>query len=278
MSKFLKAAVLGHPIDHSLSPRLHRHWLKFYKMEGSYEAVETLPEKLAETLNRLQDDGYAGVNLTVPLKEKALALMDDIDPIAARIGAVNTVTFREGKKQGWNTDAYGFVQNLESLGYRIQNSRKAVVLGAGGAARAIIAGLLDVGVKRIVLSNRSREKAEELVKSLAPASDPQALKPVSWTDRHISLADADLVINTTSLGMQGQPELDIYLDRLPVTGLVVDIVYNPLQTPLLYAARQRGNLTVDGLGMLIFQGQKAFEHFFGKLPPVTEALRQEMRV
>ncbi len=263
-NKSRRAAVLGHPISHSLSPRLHHYWLKQYHLEGSYEAIETQPSKLAHTLNALEREGYAGVNLTVPLKETVLSLLDKVDPAARRIGAVNTVIFTEGRRVGYNTDAYGFRENLRHPG-----PGKAVILGAGGAARSIITALLEDGYDQIVLCNRTFEKAQMLAREFACGA-------VAWEHRAEVLAGCSLLVNSTSLGMQGQPPLEISLEKLPSTAVVTDIVYSPLETDLLKAARAKGNRVVDGLGMLLYQGQKAFELFFGLLPEVSAELRKEI--
>lgn len=266
-----RLAVLGHPIAQSFSPRLHGYWLKKYGIEGSYEAIDTPPENLGSNLSRLAQECYAGVNLTLPLKEIALPLLDEIDHQAQRTGAVNTVVFRDGKKVGYNTDVYGFRENLG-----IKSISKAVVLGAGGAARAVVVALQEMGAEEIILCNRSEERARELIHDLKPSPKGRGLYFVPWENRHSILAQASLLVNTTSLGMIGQPPLEINLELLPQTALVTDIVYKPITTGLLAVARDRGNPTIDGLGMLLYQGQKAFEHFFGILPEVTEELRQRI--
>jgi shikimate dehydrogenase len=267
MTALRRAAVLGYPISHSLSPVLHGYWLQHYHLAGSYEAIETKPEDLAIRLKTLQDAGYAGVNLTVPLKETVLPLLDEITPLAAQMGAVNTVVFKDGKTIGYNTDAEGFARNIAPMNFSAL--QKAIVLGAGGAARAVIAALVAEGAQHIIILNRSMEKAEAL-----SALHPQICQVQPWEARDAALAEADLLVNTTSLGMKNQPELVINLAALPRTALVTDIVYNPLHTALLQAAAQRGNPTVDGLGMLLYQAVPAFEHFFGIRPEVTEELRR----
>ena len=282
----IRLAVLGHPIRHSLSPILHDWFFKQAGIAGSYEKIDTPPEKLAETLNTLQQQGYAGVNLTLPLKEQALPLLDKIDPIAKQIGAVNTVIFKDGKKIGYNTDAYGFMQNLQDSGAAVCTGvteqgdarsgggslvmgvktplDKIIILGAGGAARAVIAGLLDAGAQEIIICNRNQQRAEEL------ATINHQLTTTHWNNRHKALENASLLVNTTSLGMQGQPKLEISLEALPKTALVADIVYQPLETELLLAARHRGNPACEGVGMLVYQGQKAFELFTGLHISVTK--------
>jgi len=265
-----RAAVLGHPIGHSLSPRLHGYWLKKYGIEGEYSAIDTPPEKLADTLSQLNSEGYAGVNLTVPLKETVLPLLDEITPLAAQIGAANTVTFHAGKMRGDNTDAYGFIENLRSVGDLTPYLTHCVVLGAGGAARAVVAGLLGAGAARITLINRDRKKAESL------AAGRAAIQVEDWEKRDQAIENATLLVNATSLGMKGQPELPLDLKWLPVNALVTDIVYNPLQTMLLKQAAARGNQTVDGLGMLIHQAVPAFKAFFATQPETDTQLRHEL--
>jgi shikimate dehydrogenase len=268
-----KAAVLGHPIAQSLSPRLHDYWLKQHGIEGNYTAIETTPNQLKSTLIKVQEEGYSGVNLTLPLKESALPLLDEIDPQAKRIGAVNTIVFCKGKTVGYNTDSYGFWENICRPHPPIRN--KAVILGAGGAARAVVAALQEAGFKEIILCNRSEERAKELMESLTTHHSPLTTSP--WQNRHLILEETNLLVNTTSLGMTGQPPLEIDLEKLLSTALVTDIVYKPLTTALLHRAIARGNPTVDGLGMLLYQGQKAFELFFGILPEVTTDLREAMQ-
>lgn len=263
-----KAAVLGHPISHSLSPKLHNYWLKKYNINGEYIAIDTPAEILAQRLTQLIGAGYSGVNLTIPLKEQVLPLLDEISDQAKQIGAVNTVIFSQGKIIGKNTDAYGFIENLrEDIGNISQYVKHPVVLGAGGAARAVISGLLAEGAEQIILLNRTRETAE-IISKMHPA-----IKVEDWDKRSNILEDASLLVNTTSLGMKNQPDLDISLKYLPVNTLVTDIVYNPLKTKLLEQAEVRGNKVVDGLGMLIHQAAPAFEEFFGQKPEVDEEIR-----
>ena len=260
----LRAAVLGHPIAHSLSPRLHGYWLQQLGINGQYEAIDTPPQDLADRLTQLQQAGYRGVNLTVPLKEAVLPLLSHLSPQAQRMGAVNTITFHANGLRGENTDAYGFIANVqhevESLKPYLSH---AVVLGAGGAARAVLCGLLDAGVQRITLSNRTRHKAEAL-----QALDAASIQIIDWEQREAALCDASLLVNTTALGMQGKAALELSLDALPVSALVTDIVYAPLHTPLLQQAQARGNRIVTGLGMLVHQAVPAFEAFFGQRPVV----------
>jgi len=262
-----RAAVLGHPISHSLSPKLHGYWLKKYQIDGLYEAIDTPPEILSERLSQLMSEGYKGVNLTVPLKELAMPLMDELTETACQIGAVNTVTFHQGKFCGDNTDAYGFIANLEQHVSNISNYlNHAVIIGAGGAARAVIAGLLVRGVKRITLTNRTLNKAEKL------AEMSSVIEVVEWEKRNEYLSDATLLINTTSLGMDKQPPLSLSIETLPPNALVTDIVYHPLQTDLLKESIKRDNNIVTGIGMLIHQAVPAFKAFYGQKVELDEQL------
>lgn len=263
------AGVLGWPVGHSRSPRLHGYWLERLGIDGAYVPLPVRPEDFASVFRALPRMGFAGANVTVPHKEQALILADEVEPLAKRIGAVNTLVVREdGSILGLNTDAFGFMQNLlethpASLGYL---NCPAVVLGAGGAARAVIAALVDAGVPEIRLVNRSLERAEKL------AADMGGPLQVQGWDR-LDLAGAGLLVNTTSLGMTGQPPLDLDLSALPQDAVVNDIVYAPLMTDLLQRAQARGNPVVDGLGMLLWQAVRGFSLWFGQQPEVTADLR-----
>ncbi len=263
------AGVMGWPVAHSRSPLLHGFWLDQYRIDGAYVPMAVRPEDLATALHALPRLGFAGCNLTLPHKEQALDLVDRLDPIARRIGAVNTIVVIDGKLEGRNTDAFGFIENLRTAlpGWNAA-AGPAVVLGAGGAARAVLVGLLDQGAPEIRLVNRGRERAESLARSLGGA-----IRVVDWRERADALDGAALLVNTTSLGMSGQPPLELALDALPGTALVHDIVYAPLETPLLAAARRRGNAAVDGLGMLLHQARPGFLAWFGTMPEVSPALR-----
>lgn len=267
-----KAGVMGWPVAHSLSPRLHGYWLKKYGIAGSYEPLAVPPGDLEKALKSLAQQGFSGVNLTVPHKEVALKIVDRLDPAARHIGAVNTIVVNaDGTLEGRNTDAYGFAQNLHASRFK-GTSHPAVVLGAGGAARAVIVALLDMGLSEIRVINRSRERAEKLVRELS--GDAGKLTSHIWADLDHALKNAGLIVNATSLGMKGQPPLDIALDALSRDAVVADIVYAPLLTSLLQKARARGHATVDGLGMLLHQARPTFKAFFGYDPEVTEELRQ----
>ena len=268
--KFVKAGVMGWPIDHSLSPALHGFWLTAHSVEGSYQRLPVPPDQLGNALRDLHEKGFAGVNLTVPHKEAALAFMQRVTPAARRIGAVNTVFIdNDGALTGTNTDAFGFINNLRARAPRWQGaSGPAVVVGAGGAARAVCFALQNAGVPEIRIVNRTGARAQALAAALGAP-----LVPVPWEDAKDAFKGAALLVNTTTLGMKGQPPLEIDLAPLPVTAVVNDIVYVPLETPLLAAARARGNAAVDGLGMLLYQAQPSFAGWFGVKPEVTSALR-----
>ncbi len=289
-----KVAVIGYPVKHSLSPKLHGYWLDFYKDElavkgvkGEYGMLEVKPEDLEKTLLGLKDNGYVGCNITVPHKERAFEIVSkfgSIDNTAKLIGAVNTIAVINGKLFGTNTDAYGFIENIKSYYSNFKfSSGRSVVLGAGGAARAVIYGLANSGVERVIITNRTASKAEEL-KILADDISKLKLaknikieaKVIDWEKKENILDNANILVNTTSLGMTGQPDLDINLDKLPKDALVTDIVYKPLETTLLKNARNHGNKVVDGLGMLLYQAQGGFELWFGIKPEVTEELRKHI--
>lgn len=264
------AGLIGWPVQHSRSPQLHGYWLAKHKIDGAYIPMAVSPERFGEGFRALAALGFAGVNLTVPHKEAALALVDEADEVSRRIGAVNTVIIRgDGRYEGRNTDAYGFLESLrhDAPGWRA-NAGPAVVIGAGGAARAVVAGLIDVGVPEIRIVNRTASRAEKLAQDLQGP-----IRVVQWDQRARVLDGAALLVNATVLGMTGQPALDLDLARLPPEATVYDIVYVPLETPLLARARTRGNHVADGLGMLLHQGRPGFRAWFGVDPQVTPALR-----
>jgi shikimate dehydrogenase len=265
------AGVLGWPIAHSRSPVLHATWLQHYDLDGLYLPLAVAPERLGEAVRGLAALGFRGANVTVPHKEAVMAHLDRVDSVARRIGAVNTLVIAaDGSVEGRNTDGYGFLANIEDRRPDWSASAgPAVVLGAGGAARAVAVALSDAGAPAIRIVNRTLEKAQQLVRDLGGP-----LVAVPWAERADALADAALVVNTTTLGMVKQPELELDLAALPSTAVVTDIVYTPLETALLRAAASRGNPTVDGLGMLLHQAVPGFEAWFGRRPTVTAALRQ----
>jgi shikimate dehydrogenase len=267
------AAVLGWPVAHSRSPVMHRHWLRQYAIPGDYVKLPVRPENLAAALRALPALGLVGANLTLPHKAMALALVDEATPRARRIGAVNTVVVRpDGTLLGDNSDVFGFIESLRAAapGWRAA-AGPVTVLGAGGAARAVAAALIDEGVPELRLVNRGLARAEALAVALG---GPIRILP--WPERAAALAGARLVVNATSLGMAGAAPLDLALDDLPRDAVVSDIVYVPLETPLLKAARARGHVAVDGLGMLLHQGRPGFAAWFGTMPEVTAALRALM--
>jgi shikimate dehydrogenase len=269
-----RAGVLGWPVRHSLSPRLHGHWLKRYGLAGSYELLPVPPQVFAPYVRALLAEGYAGANVTVPHKEAAKDLCDTLDPAAAAIGAVNTLIFRHGKIVGRNTDAYGFLENLRQArpGWHAADG-PAVVLGAGGAARAVVYALLEAGAPEVRVLNRTVSRAERLAAELSGGPDtPVTGRPLAAAQ----LEGAALLVNTTSLGMAGHPPLELDLGALPAGALVTDIVYAPLETPLLAAARARDHPTVDGLGMLLHQGRPGFEAWFGRAPEVDAEVRADI--
>lgn len=263
------AGVMGWPVAHSLSPRLHGYWLERHRIDGAYVPLAVPPEKFTVALRTLPALGFAGTNVTVPHKEAALAAVDRVEPLAKRIGAVNTVMIdADGALEGRNTDAFGFVANLDegAPGWR-KTAGPAVVLGAGGAARAVVAALVDLGIA-VRLINRTTERAHVLAEAIGGNIDI-----VPWSRRADALDGAGLLVNTTTLGMIGKPALDLALDPLPKTATVNDIVYAPLRTELLQATAARGNRTVDGLGMLMHQARPGFAAWFGVEPEVTAELR-----
>lgn len=274
-NRTLKAGVIGWPVAHSLSPTLHGYWLKEHHINGRYDRLAIPPEDLKSFLSGLKDHGLQGVNVTLPHKENACQLMDETSSFARRVQAVNTVIVRDdGSLFGDNTDGFGFIESLKSSAptYDFANA-PAVVLGAGGAARAILAALHDAGVPEIRLTNRTRQRAEDLVSQLDIPVDL-----LDWPLAPDALSDAGLVINTTSLGLKGTPSgaLLNMARALPAKSLVTDIVYTPLITPFLQTARDRGAQTVDGLGMLLHQARPGFEAWFGVTPAVTPELRQAL--
>lgn len=269
------AGVLGWPVSHSRSPRLHNHWLERYGIDGAYIPLPVRPESFSSAVTALASLGFCGANVTVPHKEAALRVCDEVTSSARRIGAVNTLFFEEEHILGDNTDAYGFIQNLfEGCPQWQASAGPAVILGAGGAARALCVALLDAGVPEIRLVNRTKERADSLVDSLSQNGNTIHLKIGTWGDWENVCAEANLLVNATSLGMSGQPALGIDLSALPTTALVNDIVYTPLETDLLTTARERGNRVVDGLGMLLHQAVPGFTRWFGQTPDVDEELRR----
>jgi len=263
------AGLIGSPVSHSRSPRLHGYWLAEHGIDGAYVPLPVAPDKLAVALRGLVAAGLSGVNVTIPHKQTVLALCDDVDDTARRIGAVNVLIFKDGKILGTNSDSYGFMENLKAAAPAYQaGAAPAVLLGAGGGARAVAVGLLDAGVPEIRLCNRSHERAAQLAADIGGA-----ITVLPWEDRAAALEGAGLLVNSTSLGMDGQPPLDMALDHLVAAAVVCDLVYSPLETALLAAARAKGAIGVDGLGMLLHQGRACFAAWFGTRPEVTAELR-----
>ncbi len=270
-----RAGVIGWPVAHSLSPVLHGYWLKQYGIDGSYEKIPAAPDEFAATIERLRAEGYAGVNVTVPHKQAAFERAEMRNPNARLTGAANLLVFtKEGKIGADNTDGTGLIDSLEpELGGAVLGGRSIVLLGAGGAARGALLGLYMRKVGRIAILNRHPDRADQLVqfaKSNMPDGNFIAGSFDDWAD---AAKDAWLVINTTSAGMRGNPPLSLDLSKLPKTAAICDIVYSPLETPLLKEARERGHKAIDGLGMLMYQAKPAFEAFFEKNPDVTPGLR-----
>ncbi len=263
------AGVIGWPVTHSLSPRLHNFWLETLGIDGAYVPLPVKPENLSLVLWALPALGFKGVNITVPHKEQALALVEKSDPFAKRIGAVNTVSVdAKGRLIGSNTDAYGFIKNLKRGGRHWRSNRPVLVLGAGGAARAVCVGLMSAGVREIRICNRTHTRAEGMAKEIGGP-----IFALHWGDREEAAEGVGLLVNATNLGMSGAPKLSMPLTKLPRNAIVTDIVYAPLMTPLLADAVARGNRIIDGLGMLLHQAQPGFTAWYGRKPKVTQALR-----
>ncbi len=264
------AGVIGHPVAHSKSPTLHGHWLKSYGLAGHYIPMDIAPDDLEVVLRSLPKAGFVGANVTVPHKEAALRLADDVSDRARKIGAANTLVFREdGTIHADNTDGYGFMENLRSGAPDwTPGDGPAVVFGAGGAARAVLQALVEAGVPKIMLTNRTRARADKLKDEFG-----QTITVVDWVQAGNVIEDAELVVNTTSLGMQGQLELRVPLDGLQPGAVVTDLVYAPLKTHLLQTAEEAGCTVVDGLGMLLHQAVPGFESWFGVRPEVNLDLR-----
>ncbi len=268
MADVLKAFICGHPISHSRSPKIHGYWLGRHGIAGSYEAVDVAPPDFAAFLRLLASHGFRGGNITIPHKEAAFALADRRDEAAEAIGAANTLWLEDGKLQASNTDAYGFAANLDAGAPEWRRVRAAAVLGAGGSARAIVHALKSAGIRDIRIANRTLSRAVELkhhFREGVSAHETQALPEI--------LGDVGLVVNTTSLGMKGAGDLPADPAFMAADAIVTDIVYVPLETPFLAAARRHGLKTVDGLGMLLHQAVPGFERWFGVRPQVTPELR-----
>lgn len=270
------AGIMGWPIAHSRSPLLHGYWLAEAEIDGVYVPLPVRPEQVEQALRALPVLGFRGCNLTIPHKRAALAVADRVEPLAQRIGAANTIIVGpDGSLEARNTDAFGFREHLrETVPEWDPQAGAAVVLGAGGAARAVVAALADAGVTEIRIVNRTQNRAEEVAANLATSATRISVH--SWDGSARWLGNVGLLVNTTSLGMSGGPPLILDLAALPVSAPVVDIVYVPLETPLLAEARRRGHRVVDGLGMLMHQGRPGFEAWFGATARVSPGLRHAM--
>jgi len=269
--RFLLAGVMGWPVMHSRSPMLHNYWFQRYGVAGTYVPLAIKPEGLPAALRALSPLGFAGTNLTIPHKEHALKIVDDVDATAKRMGAISCVVVRpDASLAGTNNDGYGFIHSIlqQAPDWRA-DAGPIVVIGAGGGARAVVYSLAERGAREIRLLNRTLARAQALQNEFGGP-----IKALPWEERHAALADAAMLVNTTSQGMVGNPPLELSLDRLPTSALVTDIVYIPLETPLLAEARKRGNRTVDGLGMLLHQARPAWKAWFGIDTEVTPELRK----
>ena len=271
MSKAPVAAVIGHPVNHSKSPRMHNYWLAQFGLEGYYIPLDIDPKKFERSIRNLSELGFVGANITIPYKEKVLKIADKISDRAALVGAANTLTFlQNGGIYADNTDGYGFLQNIKSK-YKDWSASEgiSVVFGAGGASRAILGALLEDGASDIILTNRTRSRADQLRSDFGAK-----VKVVEWMKIQNYLSDASTIVNTTSLGMVGNTDLPIPLNTLKKNTLVTDIVYTPIETHLLATAAKMGCRTVDGLGMLIHQAIPGFERWFGIKPGDSQPLRE----
>ena len=267
LAKVRAACLIGWPAAHSRSPLIHHHWLRTLGIEGGYSIEAVPPEGFAEFVLHLSAHGFVGANVTLPHKERALALSAPDAP-ALSVGAANTLWYEGGELRSTNTDIEGFINNLDACASGWEAATDALVLGAGGASRAVVFGLIERGIRRVHLANRTIDRAHALAEQFGAN-----VRPVPWDAVVDIIPHADLLVNTTVLGMHGQPALDIDVSPLPSHAVVADLVYVPLETPLLAAARSRGLRTADGLGMLLHQAVRGFELWFGQRPEVTPELR-----
>ena len=274
------AGIMGWPVGQSRSPLIHNYWIAKYGPEfgitGDYIRLPVKPDSptgLKDAIAGMRAMGFAGCNLTMPHKTAALPFVDHLDPMAKRMGAVNTLVFGEdGAISGFNNDGFGYVESLREVGYTDFAKGPITVLGAGGAARAVMLALADAGAKEIRVTNRTDANAAQIAKQFTDEFGVP-VKAVPWADRCQALDGCALLVNATSQGMYGQPALNLVLDALPVSALVSDVIYVPLETPLLAAAKARGHQTVNGLGMLLNQARPAFKAWFGVMPEITPELR-----
>jgi len=263
------AGVVGWPVSHSMSPALHGYWLSTYGIDGAYVPLAVKPKDLEAALRALPSLGFRGVNLTIPHKETAMHLVDEVDSLSRRIGAINTIFVEgDGRLRATNTDGFGFLANLQhSLPEFNIGGGTAIVLGAGGAARSVVAALCGAGVSKLYVTNRTRRRAERLADAIGGPTNV-----VPWAERHDVLDEVGLVVNATALGMDGKPSLDLLLNTVQPDAVIADLVYSPQETPLLKTARLNQHPTLGGLGMLLYQAVPGFEGWFGVKPEVTEDL------
>jgi shikimate dehydrogenase len=267
---FTVAGVMGWPVAHSRSPIIHNHWIAKYGLKGAYVQLPVQPDRLEAAIRGLPALGFAGCNVTVPHKVSAMRLMDELHPAARRVAAINTIVVQpDGRLLGMNNDGAGYIQSLRDADPAWRgDAGPALVLGAGGAARAIVVALLDEGVPELRITNRTLERAQALAEAFG-----DRVKVVPWAERNEAMAGVSLLVNTTTQGMHGQAPLDVRLEALPAAAMVSDAIYIPMETPLLAQARLRGHRTVNGLGMLLNQARPAFQSWFGVLPEITPELR-----
>jgi shikimate dehydrogenase len=269
-SPFVLAGVMGWPVAHTRSPAIHNHWISRHGLKGAYVQLPVHPDRLEAALRGLPALGFAGCNVTVPHKVSAMHFMDELHPTAQRVAAINTIVVQpDGSLLGMNNDGAGYIQSLRDADPTWRgDAGPALVLGAGGAARAIVVALLDEGVPELRITNRTLERAQALAEAFG-----ERVKVVPWAQRNDAMAGVSLLVNTTTQGMHGQPPLDVALDALPAAAMVSDAIYIPMETPLLAQGRLRGHRTVNGLGMLLNQARPAFKAWFGVMPEITPELR-----
>lgn len=269
-ARFVLAGVMGWPVAHTRSPAIHNHWIAKHGLKGAYVQLPVHPDRLEAAIRGLPALGFAGCNVTVPHKVSAMQYMDEVHPAAQRVAAINTIVVRpDGSLLGMNNDGAGYIQSLRDADAAWRgDAGPALVLGAGGAARAIVVALLDEGAPEVRIANRTQDKAQALADAFG-----SRVKVVPWAERNGAMAGVSLLVNTTTQGMHGQSALDVQLDDLPAQAMVSDAIYIPMETPLLAQARLRGHRTVNGLGMLLNQARPAFQSWFGVPPEVTPELR-----
>jgi shikimate dehydrogenase len=269
-SPFVLAGVMGWPVAHTRSPAIHNHWISRHGLKGAYVQLPVHPDRLEAALRGLPALGFAGCNVTVPHKVSAMHFMDELHPTAQRVAAINTIVVQpDGSLLGMNNDGAGYIQSLRDADPTWRgDAGPALVLGAGGAARAIVVALLDEGVPELRITNRTLERAQALAEAFG-----ERVKVVPWAQRNDAMAGVSLLVNTTTQGMHGQPPLDVALDALPAAAMVSDAIYIPMETPLLAQGRLRGHRTVNGLGMLLNQARPAFKAWYGVMPEITPELR-----